>query len=365
MDPKVLIDTIRSQERSIMRLTRRCGRAAWHRNQTQAELAKVRDEKETLTAQRSDLTARLRKATQNEGDGEQNATVVVGYAKQMLKEADVVDVGEGLVPMVRGIIRTRDFWQARARGIEKELNEAKAGGLSPEQAKCYDSATKAVRNAHSVLTDIGVADNGYSLTDRMEQVSSEIQSLRTRLGERNEELAAVREQRDRLVSDNTALATSREDYRKTKHEVEQDLASEAEQRWRFEAEMEQALTQAGAPPTIGGFVDRVRHLGRQPDADESVLHDELRQVRHTLSMEQDALSEARREGRLHRDYGFQVIQHSRNIHEMACHAVGLPEDWHQSGPATQGEVRVHACTSIDESGGRGEAIVSAGEADDG
>ena len=129
MEPKVLdslLDRIQRQERDKLRLQRRLGRAHWHRNQAQAELAKLRDEKETLTAQRADLTARLRKATQNEADPEQDA--IIAYAKQVLEAAGMVDEGNGLVPMVRGIVRNRDFWQSRARTFEKELNGAQSDG---------------------------------------------------------------------------------------------------------------------------------------------------------------------------------------------------------------------------------------------
>ena len=211
MDTNVLdslLDRIQRQERDKLRLQRKLGRAHWHRNQAQAELVKVRDEKETLTAQRTDLTARLRKATQNEADPEQDA--IIAYAKQVLEAAGMADEGNGLVPMVRGIVRNRDFWQSRSHAFENEL-------------------------------------------------------------------AAKREQRDRLVADNTALATERDGCRKDKHELE----------------------------------------------------DELRQVRHTLSLEQNLIRELHRDVMLYKLYAKEVWKHSFTAHAAACRKANLDEDWHE------------------------------------
>lgn len=65
--------------------------------------------------------------------------------------------------------------------------------------------------------------------------------------------------------------------------------------------------------------------------------DELKQVRDALSLGNDRVKELEREARLHRDYACKVRRQSRSIHEMACRAVSLPEEWHWSEPATPGD----------------------------
>ena len=267
--------------------------------------------------------------------------------------------------------------------LEDELAKLRGEhGLSTEKQRCYESATAAVQAAHASLTDLGIADDGSPLADRMDKLSAETLALIAQAADRGEELAVVREQRDRLVTDNTALANARDEYRKEKHRLEEELknvqqtlreltsfrtnagvdhdrleeqlSSEREERERFEQQVASALTEAGAPAAIGGFIDRVRHLGRQLDVDaptatyerelrekvqaeRNALEDELRQVRHTLSLREARIVNLDKQVGEHRDYAVEVCQHSQAIHDMACQAVNLPLDWHLSGPAREEE----------------------------
>ena len=270
-----LLDRIQQQERDKLRLQRRLGRMAFHRNRAESNAREM----ERVVAESKEVSEKVER-----------------------------DLDEALVEELEAEIerlktqaerRTKLHKEAVAR-YEAELAKLRNGGLTTEKAKCYAAAKSAVEGAHRILTEMGVEDGGLPLVDRMGRVSSEIQSLR--------------ERRDRLIVDNTALATARDEYRKEKHELEDELRqlkdAHAERKEEY-----MMLSQA-------------RHD----------LEDELRQVRHTLSMEQDLIRELHREGRQHRDFGFQVRKHSESIYRMACEAVGLEPLWDQERrPAAQGE----------------------------
>ena len=228
MEPNVLdrlLDRIQQQERDKLRLSRKLGRAHWQRNQAQAAL-------------------------------KQQGIQIVPQQEVKALEADVA----------------RLKTQAERR---TELHKTEVSRYEAELAKLRQSRGEAR----------GV-DPGDKLVGMVESQAERVGELEQKLAERNEQLAALREQRDRLVEDNTALATARNVLR----------------------------------------------------GDREMLEDELRQVRHTLSMEQDLIRELHRDVKLHKAYAKDVLAHSPAVHGRACTRAKLPEDWHEvTDLPTQGE----------------------------
>ena len=144
--------------------------------------------------------------------------------------------------------------------------------------------------AQAELDEVGKAND----VERLETQAKRRTELHKKEVSRYEaELAKLREQRDRLVADNAALATARDEYRKEKHELEQDLASDAETL----NEINVVLDGAGIEDGGTGTPPRVRALVRSVKG--------------------------------YKAYARHVREQSPVIHGMACDRVGLDHDWHE------------------------------------
>ena len=284
-----LIDAVRAQERDKMRLERRLGRKSWHLRGARKAIEALREQNASLGLEKALSVEPAGPASHDivpTGEGGPSKADVVETLRGVICEKDVV------IAELKGTVATL---KERVQRLAEEGRKQANGGLSTEKAKCYDSAVSAVREGHAALTEMGAPDDAEPLVERMAWVRGQLLSVRsafdeadTKLRERNEELAAVREQRGRLIEDNVALADERDANRREKHEVEEELAD-------CQNAMDAALAEAGAPQAIGGLLARVQHLGKQPDISEAVssVLAEVRQENKTLRDELAAVREQR------------------------------------------------------------------------